>query len=256
MVKFSDCTFAFLLAWLCLNLGGCVEEPSSVQHAEVATIQTEVGVHAVRFALPIGWQHLEQGSVQQLRGAGALLELQDLGSYSWSGIKAHIQQARSLSEQGKLLPAQERLKKLPDLQALFLETNDWHEIEHLWLLLLHRQVSEGKAVALASYDALLRAIAYQTEINFEAVTTRLLAAEDPHGQREEAERTSLQVSGRRALQVTTWHKLSHNGKKRYLYILNGNNILLLSVKLGADARYGPAFDTIVASLEIIERPLL
>ena len=240
---------ASLTVWALMGAIGCGNETASTeQSASTDPVATTIGHHKLRFTVPRGWQHLQQGATQSLRRSGALLEFTDLGTFSWSGVKRQIKEAQRLTASGDTVAAQALLKQLPYLQALFLNADSWHDVRPLWETLTHRQGTTPLPKVADSYAKLLRHLAYQPDVDFQAVTSKLLQLKNPHGQREEASRRVFDVDGRPAIEVTTWDKLSHTMHRSYLFVLNGDNILQLRVTLGTQDTYAPAFNEIVSSL--------
>lgn len=229
---------------------GDVSQP--LQHATepaVEWVDKKVGAHQLRFLVPKGWQYLDQGSTQTLRKDGAVLVLEDLGTYSKSGTAQHITQAQELYRGGDKLAAQEHLKRLPNLQTVFLKTDDWRHVEPHWRTLVHSQEQGQVERITEAYDQTLLILSRQPETDFEAVANKLLRIEDRNRQRDIASRDIVSIDGRKAVRVETWDKLSHSMKTKHLFVLNQDNILGMSVRLGRYEDIAPAFDQITASIQ-------
>ena len=229
-------------------LTACAEEVSRPAEPSLDWVDKQVGAHQLRFLVPKGWQHLDQGAIQTFRKAGALLELKDLGIYSRPGVMRHIEHAQDLYLKGEPLAAQEHLKRLPYLQAAFLKTDDWLKVAAHWRILTQRQAQGETQRIVQAYDEVLNLLSYQPDTDFESVTEKLLDIEDRNSQRDVSNQEILSIDGRKAVLVETWDELSHSMKMQHLFVLNKDSILGMNVRLGRYEDVAQAFEQITASL--------
>ena len=233
---------------LMASFSGCGENPS--QSAQTADVQIEklVGIHQLKFIVPRGWQHLDQGATQAFRNPGALLELDDLGTFSRLDIIDHIKAAQALYANGEPLAAQEHLKRLPFIQAAFLKAEDWLRVEDNWHNLTERQERDRPRDVKAAYKQVLNSLYQQPKTDLSLVARKLLQIEDRSGQREVSQENAFSIDGRKAVLIETWDRLSHSMKKQHLFVLNEGNILALTVRLGPYDSVAQPFNEIATSL--------
>ena len=230
-------------------LAACGAEVSQPTEPAIELVDQKVGSHQLQFTVPKGWQHLDLGGIQSFRGSGALLEMEDLGTYSRSGLTKHIEQAQRLYRGGNRLAAQEHLKRLPFFQGAFLKSDDWRQVEPFWKTLMRGQEQDQPERVKQAYQQVLTILSQQPRTDFETVTRKLLDIEDRNGQRDIAEWEIVSIDGRKAVLVETWDKLSHSMKQKRLFILNEDNILSLRVRSGPYEDIVAPFDQITASIE-------
>lgn len=77
-----------------------------------------------------------------------------------------------------------------------------------------------------------------------------------HGPRRDIEsRGRLLLDGREAHRIFTWQRLTHDGRRRHVFIVNRGNLLVIRTEMGRDEVLGPAFDTVVRSLVFVDPEL-
>ena len=233
---------------LVTSLSGCAEDRSQPVKPATVRVEKQIGLHQLRFSVPHGWQHLDQGATQAFRNAGALLELQDLGTFSRLATIRHVEQAQDLYSKGESLAAQEHLKRLPYLQAAFLKAEDWLRVENSWRQLTQQQERARPKDINQAYEQVLSMLYQQPKSDLAAVAEMLLQLEDRSGQREVARQSELSIDGRKAVLIETWDRLSHSMQQPNLFVRNEGNILRLSVRLGSYDSVAEPFDQIARSL--------
>ena len=72
------------------------------------------------------------------------------------------------------------------------------------------------------------------------------------GRREEASREILIISGRGAMVVDTWDHVSHQYRKRYLFVLNDRSLLVVYTMSGQFENMEPAFNELTASIAFVD----
>jgi hypothetical protein len=73
-------------------------------------------------------------------------------------------------------------------------------------------------------------------------------AELDHNERRDIERESrLRLDGRDALQINTWQRLTHDLRRRHVFVVNRGHLLVIRTDMGRDEVLGPAFDELVRS---------
>ncbi len=66
----------------------------------------------------------------------------------------------------------------------------------------------------------------------------------------------MQVSGRGARMIDTWDHVSHQYRKRYLFVLNQKKLLVLYTMQGRFELMEPAFTEMANSLAIVDTLVL
>ncbi len=72
------------------------------------------------------------------------------------------------------------------------------------------------------------------------------------GRRETASRDTLQITGRDARIIDTWDHLSHQYRKRYLFVINDKSLLVIYTMQGRFEMMEPAFTELTASLAFVD----
>lgn len=86
------------------------------------------------------------------------------------------------------------------------------------------------------------------------IVERMLPDLDHGVQREVAKEQKVIVGGREGVRLESWDRLSHAHGRSYLFVLNEGNLLVARTELGEPAKLKPAFESLVASLEIDPPP--
>ncbi len=130
-----------------------------------------------------------------------------------------------------------------DITVIF--PSDW---EHLDYGQQHQWRQDFQRIAIQDYDRLGSKI----ELAIERAMIKL--RED--GRREVASRDTMQVSGRDARMIDTWDHVSHQYRKRYLFVLNQKKLLVLYTMQGRFELMEPAFTEMANSLAIVDTLVL
>jgi hypothetical protein len=70
--------------------------------------------------------------------------------------------------------------------------------------------------------------------------------------RDEASRNRFELAGYEAVVVDTWDKLSHQYRKRFLFVKFGEDLLTIYMMRGEFEAMEPVFDALVASLVLVD----
>ena len=60
------------------------------------------------------------------------------------------------------------------------------------------------------------------------------------------------LDGREAHRILTWQRLTHDGRRRHVFVVNRGNLLVIRTAMGRDEVLGSAFDSVVRSLVFVE----
>jgi len=116
--------------------------------------------------------------------------------------------------------------------------------EHIDYGQQHQWRHDFQRIAIQDYDGL------GSEIELAIARAMVKLLED--GRREIASRDTLQISGRDARMIDTWDHVSHQYRKRYLFVLNQNKLLVLYTMQGQFELMEPAFAELANSLAFID----
>jgi hypothetical protein len=84
-----------------------------------------------------------------------------------------------------------------------------------------------------------------------SVTFGLHSLEE-RARRDEASRNRFELAGHEAVVVDTWDKLSHQYRKRFLFVKIRKDLLTIYMMRGEFETMEPIFDTLVASLVLVD----
>jgi hypothetical protein len=210
----------------------------------------KVGVHVVRLGVPEGWQHVDHGREQRFERELNQISLADMGPATAEGFRREILHSRELFRAGQHMDARTVLGALR-LRPSFPSERRWSAFVSAWYTLrdVGREdrpldtgaIERAYADVLAEIDALPR-----TDI---ATLAELVLEELGHDERYDiALEEARAIDGRDALLIDTWDRLSHDLRKRHLFILNNGNLLVARMELGRFAESVEAFDALTGSL--------
>jgi len=233
-----------------LLLGGCADptpEPLSLT----------IGVHLVELESPPGWEHLDHGREQRFESDSSQISMADLGPVTSDGFVREILQARELYRRGQLDDSRAQLAELR-LRPLFPSVQRWRSFTRPWNSIRLAGVghhSEDPDLVESAYSEVLGEIEALPQPNLPALAISALASLGHEEQRHDvASQEAMAVSGRAALVVDTWDRLSHAQRKSHLFVLNKGNLLVTRMELGRFPEMKPAFDALVASLRVLPPP--
>ncbi len=118
---------------------------------------------------------------------------------------------------------------------------DW---EHFDYGQQHQWRQDFQRIAIQDYDGL------GTRIDLAIDRAMVKLRED--GRREVASRDTLQISGRDARMIDTWDHVSHQYRRRYLFVLNQDKLLVLYTMQGQFELMEPAFTDLANSLAFVD----
>jgi hypothetical protein len=235
-----------LLLGLVLAIG-CAPQPP-------APTEVTVGAHQVALVVPDGWQHYDHGRQQRFEKGMAKISLADMGPGTREGFKREVEYARELFRRGQIADARDRLGRL-QVRRAFPSDERWRVFLESWRVVrgTRRDSHPDSRTVERAYGAILAQISALPDPNLPSIA-RVMLDEMGHDERHDiAEEEAMAVDRRDALRVDTWDRLSHDFRKRYVFILDGGNILVAWTEFGKFAEMEEAFDALVASLELLER---
>ena len=208
----------------------------------------DIGVHRVSLVVPDGWQHYDHGLEHRLENPDGDLVLTDLGPVSADGYRAVVLEARDLARRGQREEAKQLLKGLAGRLALGddpLRTELEECLDAVWR-------DNPPATVDAAFASFLDDLERLPEPDLATLSAVVLGDFD-HGPRRDIElQGRLILDGREAYRIRTWQRLTHDGRRRHVFVVNRGNLLVIRTEMGRDEVLGPAFDTVVRSLAFVE----
>jgi hypothetical protein len=240
MSRRTDAAFALVLA-LCFGCSG-----GHAGRLEEAT----VGHHHVRFLLPKSWEHLDHGHEQLLRLGEAQMTLADLGPATSGAMAQELGRARELWLAGRRLDAFERVRELRSPALRYASSDQRTEFWQPWADVTFAPAPADSAAIGPAFDALIRGadkLAPPTPtLLFQYVSDLALSG---HGQ-EIAARERRTIQGSDWVVVDLWDRVSHGGRTRVAFTVTGGYLLALTMDRGLPEQLRPAFESVLASMEV------
>lgn len=223
-----------------------------------ARVDVEVGVHLVAFEIPRGWHHVNHGREQLFELEMAKISLADLGPMTASGFAEIIRRARELFRSNQWDDAR-TLLMTTDPRRFFSSEQRWSSVRNDWRQITHirrdEEVGESRGVDAdveweveGAFTQLLAEVGALRDPDLETVAVHALREVGHDEMRAIAGTEALAVSGRPAIRIDTWDRLSHRGRRHYLFIANAGHLLVLRTEMGRDAVLEAGFDELAASL--------
>ena len=209
----------------------------------------ELGPHRGQVRVPAGWAALDHGRQWRLRKGEAELVLQDLGAAGPQGIRREVERARELWRVGRVDEARWRLRNVPVPRELFPTAVEREAFWAAWSAFLG---DPAMVVPYAEIDPAFRDVLARVDAlpppDLPALADAGLKALGHDQRRDVKSRQALKVSGRDALDVETWNRLSHANPQRFLFIADDGYLLALYTARQADAEALRAFASVRDSL--------
>ena len=215
-----------------------------------AVQRADVGHHHVRFLLPQGWERLDHGHEQLLRQGEAQLTLADLGPASAEALAEELERARALWLAGRRLDAFERVRELSSPMLRYASHDQQAEFWRPWDDVAYRPGAADSASIGPAFDGLIRgtrSFARPTpNLLFQYVSDLMLQGHD----QEIAAREQRTVHGQTWVVFELWNRVSHGARTRVAFTVDGGWLLALTMDRGLYEQLSPAFDSVLASLEL------
>lgn len=208
----------------------------------------DVGVHRVSFVIPSGWQHYDHGREHRLETSDGDIVLADFGPVTSEGYADVVRQARELYQRGQLDDARQRLRIVetgfgitdPALRASLVADLD---------PILREQ---PLPIAEAAFDSFLDGLDRLPPMDLGWLAKEVLLDLD-HGPRRDIEREErLVIDGRQARRILTWQRLTHDFRRRHVFVVHRGSLLVIRTDMGLDEVLGPAFKIVVRSLVFVD----
>ena len=232
---------AVVLALAC----GC-----SGPHAERVEV-AEIGRHHVRFTLPDGWEHLDHGRAQLLRLGEAQLTLADLGPVSAEAMARELEGARSLWLSGRRLDAFERVRELRSPALRYASSDQRAAFWRPWTDVTYVPSAADSAAIGPAFEALIRGTGSlpspTPDLLYQYVADMAL---DSRGL-EISSRERRSLHGLDWMVYGLWDRVSHGRQIRVAFTVDDGDLLALTMDRGVEGELAPAFEKLLATLEVV-----
>ncbi len=206
-------------------------------------VVVEIGVHRVTFVVPDGFVHYDHGREHRLERTEGDLVLTDLGPATTDGYRAAVLEARDLWRRGQSDDAASLLRDL----GLWRAVPDERQREELSQAVHTAAIGSPTSRAEDAFDTLLAHVDALPPPDLDVLADAALGDLD-HGPRRDIERREkLRVDGRDARRILTWQRLTHDSRRRHVFVLNRGHLLVIRSDVGRDEVLGPALDELVRS---------
>lgn len=210
----------------------------------------KVGVHEVRLVVPPGWQRIDHGREQRFENGQSHISLADMGPATAASFRREIDHARELFRLGQLEDARTLLDELRP-RSLFPSEQRWEAFVGAWRKIRRKERDDRPLDPIAierAYTEVLAEIDALPRPDMTTLAEALLESLGHDDRYDIALREARAIDGNEALLIDTWDRLSHDFRKRYLFVLNEGNLLVARMESGRFPDMEPAFDALVASL--------
>jgi hypothetical protein len=234
---------ALLLA--AITLESCDRQPNRVG--------LDVGRHHVRLVVPVGWEHLDHGREQLFRNGETELRLTDYGAATPAALADEVRNARALWKGGRTPDA---LARIRSLDAPILRVSPPMERADFWQPFTSRlHAGLGDDAALGEmFDAMIARADALPRVSADPLVSYVLEQTDPHAAGMEIEhRDSLAINGTSWVRLATWSRVSHMDPRRTAFAIENGGLLVLACERGPIERAGGAFDSLLASIEVLPK---
>jgi hypothetical protein len=241
----TEAALAIALALAC-GCAGCGKAGSGQE--------ATVGHHRVRFQLPKAWERLDHGREQLFRLGEAQLTLVDLGPATADAMAGELERARALWLAGRRLDAFARVRELRSPALRYASHERRAEFWRPWTDVTYVPAAADSAEIGPAFDALIRGTrAFESpspELLYQYVADRALSA---RGQ-EIAERERRTIHGTDWVVYQLWNRVSHENRTRVAFAVDDGHLLALTMDRGLFEQLEPAFESLLASIEVAPAP--
>jgi hypothetical protein len=229
------------LALAALVAAACARDASQV---------VEVGSHRVRLVTPAGWEHLDHGRQQLFRRADAEIVLEDGGPVTPRGLSRALAAAETLWLAGRREDAVARVRELGGPALGFLSSDERGRFWRPW--------TDAHGVDDAALGAAIRDLIENAGALAAPPPDRVLEATrqrlDEDERREIDRQETRTRHGTSWTYVETWSRVSHMDRHRFACLDDDGYLLLAATRRGPIEVTGVAFDSLLASIQLLKHP--
>ena len=215
------------------------------------TRTVEVGHHRLRFAVPTGWEHLDRGRQQLFRNAETRLSLEELGPATREGIVREVRGAERLWRQGQWMVAYARVHEIQSPTLRYASSDQRLDFYREWRNVTYVPTVADSARIGPAFEALVTGAAELPEPSTASLLQYSLERAFDMRRMEIARRENKSIHGAEWIVVEVWDRVSHLWKLRLACVEKDGYLLSLSTQMGQFDLAAPAFDALLASIEVL-----
>ena len=236
-----------------LALVACLAAAAGCARPATRAAFAEIGHHRVRWTTPKGWEALDHGKQRLFRFAEAQISLVDMGPATAEAMIAELKAAERLWRDGRREDAFSRVRSLRSPVLRFATSDQrldfwrpWHNVTYVPSRAQDYEIGPA-------FEALIAGATDLPPVSPALMLEYVLTALENRGRRVVARREPRLVHDSRWVVVEMWDPTTHLNRSRLAFLVNDGCLLVLAMDRGVYEQAGPAFDELLASLEV-ERP--
>ncbi len=245
MSRCADTGAAALLMLALAVAAGCAPTHSVVLRT------AEVGRHHLRFAVPEGWERLDRGRQQLFRNGETRLSLEDLGPATPAGIVRELRDAEQLWRAGQWRVAYARVQQLQSPTLRYASPDQRLDFYREWNNATYVPTAANDATIGPAFASLIDGAAKLPEPSEASLLQYALERAFPMRGMEIERQEKKTIHGADWTVVEVWDRVSHLWRLRLACIERDGNLLALWTEMGRFEAAAPAFDAVLASVELL-----
>ncbi len=239
--------FGPAITLICLLATACERVPEPPP----SPTRVDIGIHEISFLVPQGWEHLDHGREHRFHRELSQISAADLGPVTREGYLRDLRRAYQLFREDRIDDADAHVGGL-DLSPAFPEGKPRNEFLESW----RKALDGGRSTSISWGDAQIAWEYILEEVEFlpdsapdlATLVKDLFPSIETAAHREIGAQNPVELSGRPAIRIETWDRLSHDHRQSYIFVLNEENLFLLRMEMGPYAEMKPAFEALAGSL--------
>ena len=236
-------------------LAACSPPSESSNKADLQSL--EIGIHEIEFSIPAGWFVMDTGLGPILRtgesdySAPSVISFEDLGPCTPEGIRRTLLEAREHCRAGRFGESRQLLDQI-SLDQIVVIQEDIRSFDNAWSRVRspnHPRRGARPEEFEPAYQKLLDRAALIPRRSIEELAREHIEEVSQNGRHETVKTDLVEVDGKPALVIDTWDRLSHKMRRRYLLLINDDNLFFMNSNFGKFPEIDAAFQQLLPSLQ-------
>ena len=245
MSRCADVRAGALLALALITAAGCASKQSA------ATRTVDVGHFRVRFTVPKEWEHLDRGRQQLFRFGETRLSLEERGPATREGITREVRAAERLWRDGQWMVAFARVQNMQSPTLRYATSDQRLDFYREWNDATYVPASADSAAIGPAFEALVDGAAELPELSHASLVQYSLESTFDMRRMEIARQEQKSIHDAEWTDVLLWDRVSHLWRLRLACDEKDGYLLVLSTEMGRFELADPAFDALLASIELL-----
>lgn len=247
MSRCAEVRAGALLTLALIAATGCASKESA------ATRTVDVGRHRVRFAAPKGWEHLDRGRQQLFRSGETRLALEELGPATREGIVRELREAEQLWREGQWMVAYARVQHMQSPTLRYASSDQRLDFYRAWNNATYAPAAADSAAIGPAFEALVEGTAKLPEPGDASLLQYAVERTFDMRRMEIGHQEKKSIHGAEWTVVEVWDRVSHLWRLRLACVEKDGYLLALWTESGRFEVAEPAFDALLASVELLPR---